>query len=118
MYKRDFAAVLLSCIAILVSLQNEGTFTFRKAWCVEGERKARCTKALSQCHQRRSGSEAPPALIGGVQYGTSSSLPPLAAWCLFPLLRRYHTASRDVDDPLDEPHKLPLPLVVRHRGRL
>ena len=36
MYKRDFAAVLLSCIAILVSLQNEGTFTFRKAWCVEG----------------------------------------------------------------------------------
>ena len=32
--------------------------------------------ALPQCHQRRSGSEAPPTLIAGVQYGTSSSLPP------------------------------------------
>jgi hypothetical protein len=32
MYKRDFAILLVSCIAILVSLQNEGTFSFRKAW--------------------------------------------------------------------------------------
>ncbi len=32
MYKRDVAIVLLSCVALLVSLQNEGTFTFEKAW--------------------------------------------------------------------------------------
>ncbi len=38
MLKRDFAALLLSCIAVLVSLQNEGTFTFRKAWCADRRR--------------------------------------------------------------------------------
>lgn len=32
MYKRDVAIVLLACVALLVSLQNEGTFTFEKAW--------------------------------------------------------------------------------------
>eukprot|EP00798_Chlamydomonas_sp_ICE-L_P012029 gene12029-15131_t len=32
MQKRDVAIVLLSCVAMLVSLQNEGTFSFRKAW--------------------------------------------------------------------------------------
>lgn len=32
MYKRDVAVVLLSVIAILVSLSHEGTFSFRKAW--------------------------------------------------------------------------------------
>ncbi|KAG1681506.1 hypothetical protein FOA52_014012 [Chlamydomonas sp. UWO 241] len=32
MRKRDFAILLVSCIAVLVSLQNEGTVSFRKAW--------------------------------------------------------------------------------------
>ncbi|KAG2434923.1 hypothetical protein HYH02_012121 [Chlamydomonas schloesseri] len=32
MYKRDVAIVLLACVALLVSLQNEGTFSFEKAW--------------------------------------------------------------------------------------
>lgn len=32
MYKRDFGILLLSAIAVYVSLQQEGTFNFRKAW--------------------------------------------------------------------------------------
>ncbi|MEW5319862.1 MAG: hypothetical protein WDW38_010982 [Sanguina aurantia] len=32
MYKRDVAIVLLSFVAILVSLQHEGSFSYRKAW--------------------------------------------------------------------------------------
>ncbi|KAG2490863.1 hypothetical protein HYH03_010781 [Edaphochlamys debaryana] len=32
MFKRDVAIVLLACVALLVSLQNEGTFSFEKAW--------------------------------------------------------------------------------------
>ncbi|KXZ54830.1 hypothetical protein GPECTOR_4g901 [Gonium pectorale] len=32
MYKRDVGIVMLACVALLVSLQNEGTFTFEKAW--------------------------------------------------------------------------------------
>ena len=35
MYKRDVAVVLLACIAILVSIQHEGTFSYRKAWQVQ-----------------------------------------------------------------------------------
>jgi len=32
MYKRDFGILLLSAVAVYVSLQQEGTFAFRKAW--------------------------------------------------------------------------------------
>jgi hypothetical protein len=32
MYKRDVAIVLLSVIALFLSLQDEGSFEFRKAW--------------------------------------------------------------------------------------
>mmetsp|Transcript_9037 Transcript_9037/g.25956 ORF Transcript_9037/g.25956 Transcript_9037/m.25956 type:complete len:704 (-) Transcript_9037:142-2253(-) len=35
MYKRDFGILLLSALAVYFSLQQEGTFNFRKAWYYE-----------------------------------------------------------------------------------
>jgi hypothetical protein len=32
MYKRDVAAIVITLIALYVSLQSEGRFSFRKAW--------------------------------------------------------------------------------------
>ena len=32
MYKRDFGILFLAACAIFLSLQNEGPFTFKKAW--------------------------------------------------------------------------------------
>lgn len=34
MYKRDVAVVILSFLALFLCLQHEGSFSFRKAWCV------------------------------------------------------------------------------------
>ncbi len=33
MYRRDFGILLLSAFAVYYAMQNEGPFTFRKAWC-------------------------------------------------------------------------------------
>jgi hypothetical protein len=33
MYKRDFGILLLSVLALYLSLQHEGAYQFRKAWC-------------------------------------------------------------------------------------
>ena len=35
MYKRDIAIVLLSCFALFLSVQREGSISFRKAWWVD-----------------------------------------------------------------------------------
>ena len=34
MYKRDFGILLLSVLALFLSLQHEGAYQFKKAWCV------------------------------------------------------------------------------------
>ncbi len=48
MYKRDLAVLLISCVAILVSLQKEGSFSYRKAWCVpKGGCRRRADRARS-----------------------------------------------------------------------
>lgn len=46
MYKRDFGILLLSVCALYLSLQNEGAYQFKKAWCVVGEGRARGCQAL------------------------------------------------------------------------
>jgi hypothetical protein len=33
MRKRDAAIVLLSCFGLFLSLENEGSISYRKAWC-------------------------------------------------------------------------------------
>jgi hypothetical protein len=33
MRKRDVAVVLLSCFGLFLSLENEGSISYRKAWC-------------------------------------------------------------------------------------
>lgn len=35
MYKRDFGILLLSVCALYLSLQYEGAYQFKKAWCVQ-----------------------------------------------------------------------------------
>jgi hypothetical protein len=35
MYKRDVAVIILSFLGLLLCLQHEGSFSFRKAWCVK-----------------------------------------------------------------------------------
>lgn len=34
MHVKDFAALVLSFVAIYLALQNEGAVSFRKSWCV------------------------------------------------------------------------------------
>lgn len=38
MYKRDFGILALTVFAVYFALQNEGTFTFKKAWYTRSHR--------------------------------------------------------------------------------
>lgn len=83
MYKRDFGILLLSAVAVYVSLQQEGTFAFRKAWC------------------------APRKVTLIASWPSAATLSPGAALCCryFPL--------RDDVGLLETAHPLPPPIAVR-----
>jgi hypothetical protein len=44
MYKRDLGILLVAAFAVYFSLQDEGTFSFRKAWWVL------CASRAKPCH--------------------------------------------------------------------
>lgn len=91
MYKRDVAVLILSFLALFLCLQHEGSFSFRKAWCVLSAATVTPTAV---------------AAAGHLTWGTLAVA----------LLCRYHATLHDpsklevLQDRLED---LPLPVVVR-----
>lgn len=101
MYKRDVAVVILSFFALFLCLQHEGSFSFRKAWCVA---------------RRSVGFVLGGWLVPAVATNPGSLC--FTCTCL-PYAHRYHATlheSHKLDMLQDRLEDLPPPVVVRSRG--